>query len=317
MALIPYFSLPTIDLGPLSLQPFGILVATGVLVGAYVARKRAETLQIDEDHLRSLIGWVLVTGFIGAHVFDVLAYQRDKLAEDPLLLIKLWAGISSYGGFLGALIGFFVYTRKIGKIPVTPYADVIVWGGLVGFTFGRLGCAVVHDHLGRPAGDFFLAIDIPPEVAMQFPSVTQPGPHHDLGLYELIYLALFVIPVTFALTRKVKLVGLNLAIVSITYAAVRPFLDYFRFTETDPRYLGLTFAQWMSIVTMVAGIYVAVYLKRHGKSDKEWAAELAALPPKERRAPEKKPAPKSDKPRVPAAKAKSPAPASKKKKKKK
>lgn len=302
MTSLPYFTLPSIDLGPLSLQPFGILVATGVLVGAYVARKRAETLQLDEDHLRSLIGWILVTGFVGAHIFDVLAYQMDELKEDPLLLIKVWAGISSYGGFLGALIGFFVYTRKIGKIPVTPYADVIVWGGLVGFTFGRVGCSVVHDHLGRPAGDFFLAIDIPPEVAANFG--VQPGPHHDLGLYELIYLALFVLPLTWAITRKVKTVGLNIAIVAITYAAVRPFLDYFRFTETDPRYLGFTFAQWMSFVTIVGGIYMITYLKRYGKSETEWASELAALPPKHRREPEKKPVPKADKPKSPAKKKK-------------
>lgn len=310
MASLPYYSLPSIDIpfpiwDKISLQPFGILVATGVLVGAYVARKRAETLKFDEDHLRSLIGWILVTGFIGAHLFDVLAYQMDELKEDPLLLIKVWAGISSYGGFIGALIGFFVYTRKIETIPVMPAADIIVWGGLVGFTFGRMGCAVVHDHLGRPAGDFFLAIDIPPEVAANFR--VQPGPHHDLGLYELIYLALFVLPLTWAITRKFKTVGLNIAIVAITYAAVRPFLDYFRFTETDPRYLGFTFAQWMSFVTIIGGIYMVTYLKRHGKSETEWATEMAALPPKHRPEPEKKPAPK-------AVKAKSPA---KKKKKKK
>lgn len=273
MSSLPYFTLPSIDLGPLALQPFGILVATGVLVGAYVARKRAETLNIDEDHLRSVIGWILITGFIGAHIFDVLAYQSDKLADDPLLLIKVWAGISSYGGFIGGAIGFFIYTKKIGKVPVTPYADVLGWGLLVGFTFGRVGCSVVHDHLGRPADDFFLAIDIPAKAAAQFQ--IQPGPHHDLGLYELIYLALFVIPVVFLVTRKVKIVGTNAALMIILYAAVRPFLDYFRFPSTDPRYAGFTFAQWMSVVTLGIGVALAVHLVRKGRSEKEWAAELA------------------------------------------
>jgi phosphatidylglycerol---prolipoprotein diacylglyceryl transferase len=307
LASIPYFSLPSIDLGPISLQPFGMLVATGVLVGAYVARKRAETLNIDEDHLRRVIGWILVTGFIGAHIFDVLAYQMDELKEDPLLLIKVWAGISSYGGFIGGAIGFFVYTKKIGKVPVVPYADVLGWGLLVGFTFGRVGCAIVHDHLGRPAGDFFLAIDIPQKIAMQMPTVQAAGPHHDLGLYELIYLLFLVIPVTYLITRKFKIVGLNAAIMIIMYAAVRPFLDYFRFTETDPRYAGFTFAQWMSIVTIGVGVALAVHLRRHGRTDLEWAAELAGPDSKASR-----PAPGKPPARPPKAQAQSP----KKKKKK-
>ena len=58
-------------------------------------------------------------GFIGAHVFDVLAYQPGRLSEDPLLIFKLWQGISSYGGFIGGVFGFAVYIKKH-HLPVGP-----------------------------------------------------------------------------------------------------------------------------------------------------------------------------------------------------
>jgi phosphatidylglycerol---prolipoprotein diacylglyceryl transferase len=258
--VIPYIELPSIPLWKLTLQPFGILVATGVLVGAWVGRKRAAALGLSDDHLRSLAGWMVVLGFIGAHVFDVLAYQQDKLADDPLLLFKLWIGISSYGGFIGAFAGFLIYWKKTRIAPI-PYADAAVWGGVVGFTFGRLGCSVVHDHLGKPAGDFFLAVDVPARVAAAREEITAAGPHHDLGFYEFLYL-LVMIAVLYALTRRRRPVGFNVAFVLIAYAVVRFFLEYLRLEHTDPRYVGLTFAQWVSVAAVGAGVYLMAHLYR-------------------------------------------------------
>jgi prolipoprotein diacylglyceryltransferase len=132
----------------LPIQPFGIIVATGVLIGAEVMRRYALKRGVDEDDLRSLTGWVVVTGFLGAHLFDVLAYEHDKLAKDPLILLKVWDGISSYGGFLGGAMGwwFYVWWKRL-----TPgmWADATVIGLLLGFSIGRIGCTLVHDHIGR------------------------------------------------------------------------------------------------------------------------------------------------------------------------
>jgi prolipoprotein diacylglyceryltransferase len=65
---LPYFHLGSI--GPI--QSFGVIVAVGVLIGAGVLRRYGEWHGISDDHIRSLTGWVTVSGFIGAHVFDVL-----------------------------------------------------------------------------------------------------------------------------------------------------------------------------------------------------------------------------------------------------
>ena len=42
--------------------------------------------------------WVIVAGFIGAHVLDILMYEQDRLAnEGPSLLLKMWDGIEAAG----------------------------------------------------------------------------------------------------------------------------------------------------------------------------------------------------------------------------
>ena len=269
---LPYFDVPTLNLG-LEIQPFGMLVATGVLLGAEVCRRYAIKYGVDDDDLRKLTGWVVVTGFIGAHVFDVLAYQREEFGEDPLLILKLWHGISSYGGFIGGamgLTGYIWYRRfRTGLM-----FDIIGCGLILGFTIGRIGCTIVHDHIGA-ATDFALGFDYPwkalydRRLLAEFPGVVQGmvTRAHNLGFYELMYLIpVNVLVLSLAFKRKKPLPAGFLAVLTAgLYAPVRFFLEYLRLSSSDPRYVGLTFAQWMSIVVFGLSTYAAIKLIQNGK----------------------------------------------------
>lgn len=255
LGALPYVTLPNIDLGPVSLHSFGILVAIGVLVAAWVGRLRGKQLGVDENDVRVLTGYLLVCGFIGAHLFDVFFYQWDKMVDDPILILKIWDGISSYGGFLGAAVGFALFC-KVHKVerPLV-YADITISGTLPGFTFGRMGCASVHDHLGstlEQGESFPLAIEL--KAGTTWPDGT-PVLQHDLGLYELVFL-LMLIAVVAVITRMGKRtpVGFIPGFVAVVYGLVRFYFDNFRPESTDPRHLGFTFAQWISIATVVIGL---------------------------------------------------------------
>jgi phosphatidylglycerol:prolipoprotein diacylglycerol transferase len=254
---LPYFTLP--ELGPF--KPFGILVAIGVLLGAKFIHRRVERLGLNTEHARGLIIWSTVIGFIGAHVIDVLAYQMDDLKRDPLLLIKIWAGISSYGGFIGGTVGFFIYALRH-RLPIAVWADTFVAGLLVGFTLGRLGCTIVHDHIGR-ATDFPLAMNYTEEVIRAHGYPIQPGLHHNLGLYEFVF-CLALVGVLFLLERRRWPPGTIVGAITLLYAPVRYLMDYLRLEITDPRYFGLTFAQWTSVLTAALGAFMLarVIIKR-------------------------------------------------------
>jgi phosphatidylglycerol:prolipoprotein diacylglycerol transferase len=273
---LPYFDIPTFDIpipfvGHLPIQPFGMLVATGVLIGAEICRRYSLKYGVDDDDLRKLTGLVVITGFVGAHVFDVLAYNRDEMAEDPLLMLKLWHGISSYGGFIGGGVGLAVvvwYKRlRTGLV-----FDTIGVGLILGFTIGRIGCTIVHDHIGA-ATDFSLGFDYPHaalearRLLGEFPGAGAITRAHNLGFYELMYLILVdILVLTLAFKRKKPFpAGFLAVLITALYAPVRFFLEFLRLSSSDPRYLGFTFAQWMSITVFGISLVAAATLIRKGK----------------------------------------------------
>jgi phosphatidylglycerol---prolipoprotein diacylglyceryl transferase len=265
-AALPYFAVPHLNVGlGLKIEPFGILVALGVLFGTRVLDRYAAWHRADEEHTRGLTWWVLVSVFVGAHVFDVVAYQWDKLVEDPLLLFKIWSGISSYGGLIGGSIGYALYVWWK-RLPPRLWADIAMVGMLPAFTIGRIGCTIVHDHPGSPTTSGF-GFDYPATFTSNLGYATAMR-LHNLALYELIYLLPINALVLWLAFRKSKRLpaGLLATLVGVLYAPVRFFLDYLRPTATDPRYASLTFAQWSSILTFGIAVYVAIRLFQNGQA---------------------------------------------------
>src|SRR5271165_4953265 len=107
--MIPYIHVPDMHIGPLPLHPFGILVATGVLVGSSIATRRARGLGYDLVKLNSFVTWMLVAGFVLSHFLDELFYHWDDVLKRPWILAMPWEGLSSFGGFVGALIGIVLW----------------------------------------------------------------------------------------------------------------------------------------------------------------------------------------------------------------
>jgi phosphatidylglycerol:prolipoprotein diacylglycerol transferase len=283
---LPYLHL-TFDL-PIPIQPFGVIVAIGLVIGAIPLRRYAEWHGVSDDHIRGLMTWILVTGFLGAHWFDVLAYQWDRIGEtttvppagwwpgwlpDGLwpsnwpLGLRIWDGISSYGGFLGGSIGFALYVWWK-RLPVPLFADIGVIGLLVGFSIGRVACAAVNDHIGAQVdpGEWyaFLAQDYPRKLNHGNLNDIYPGTSEyirawNLGLLELLYLIpvnLVVLWLAFRPSRRLP-AGFIAVLTGMLYAPVRFFLDFLRLEDSDPRYLGLTFAQWSSILAFGVTVYAA------------------------------------------------------------
>lgn len=273
-ALIPYIDPPSRTLadlpviGPLKLQVFGPLVAVGVILGYHRCLAFAKKRDIDEFIARDLMFWVLVTGFVISHWVSVLFYFPENVAENPLVLLMIWNGLSSVGGFFGALVGFFFYLRKM-KQPYLIYGDMLVFGMLAGFTIGRLGCSLVHDHKG----------DI---VDPSHPLAVGPWPGElingaavwrlDLGLLEFLYLvpiALFVhLVYDWTKTKPGRLAGL----ICLLYAPYRFFLDFMR--VGDKTYLGLTTAHYSTMALFAIGVYL-VFIRKLRPEDYAWAKDSA------------------------------------------
>jgi phosphatidylglycerol:prolipoprotein diacylglycerol transferase len=293
--MIPYIKVPDAHIGPLTLHPFGILVATGVLVGTTLTTRRARRMGYDLTRLNSFITWMLVAGFIGGHVLDELFYHWDKVIEHPYTLALLWEGLSSFGGFTGALIGIvlwkFFEVRSSGILfsirarakpqSILAFADLVLSVFPIGWIFGRAGCSTVHDHPGAvPAthefADTMLAVAYPspnPGVTEGPGALTKLGfvqlvhgqyPRYDLGLLELMFTV--IVAACFVLTWRRRLpVGSYVVATAFAYSPVRFAMDFLRIPESeqgDTRYAGLTPAQWCCVALFVYGVVTLAYMRR-------------------------------------------------------
>lgn len=274
MALIPFIDIPVLDLGPVDLQPFGILVAMGVLLGTWMGRKYSERNGLDEDTMRYLGIRVLVWGFLACHVFNTLFYEWERFQRDPLLMLKVWDGISSWGGVIGGGLALYLYTT-IKKLDRLAWADWAAYGAIGGWVPGRLACAVVHDHLGYPTS-FPLGVNFPPHKYPFDKASDVTIRAHDLGLYEFIYLVPLFFVIVLLERKKVRKPGLLLGVLAIGYSVPRFFLEFLRRPETDPRYYGLTFAQYACIIAVIAGYMLLKRTPRPGTPAKAESSEEQA-----------------------------------------
>lgn len=237
----------------LPIQPFGVLVAIGVLLGAKMAEWHAKREGIAPGAVADLITHVVLSGFVLGYFLNGLFYHPDTMAEvmrDPSLLFTRWLGLSSYGGFIGAILGAWLW-RWRRKAPLFPVLDSVAFGFPFGWLFGRLGCFVVHDHPGKVT-DFFLAVD---DYRVGLPPFE---PRHDLGLYEVFW-SLGCILVFAVLLRRPRPRGLYLALLPLLYTPIRFFLDYLRAPPAeggDMRYLGFTPGQYASAALLIVGLLV-------------------------------------------------------------
>lgn len=263
--MIPFVDLPPLQVGPLTVQAFGLTVAAAVIVGLAIARQRFTRFGLERSIGERMATWLLVGGFLGAHLFAVLLYFPSEVARDPWLLLRVWEHISSFGGmvggFIGAVLCLWLRFPRLTQSRRWAYLDVAAFVFPFSLALGRIGCALVHDHPGRVT-DFPLAVSLRSEQARNLisyvyaeqgnvlppPSTLSSLGFHDLGLYELIYLAAFVLPIFVLLDRKPRPVGFFFCAFALLYMPVRFGLDFLR--VSDATYWNLTPAQWTALCVL-------------------------------------------------------------------
>jgi phosphatidylglycerol:prolipoprotein diacylglycerol transferase len=293
--MIPNIYVPDLRLGSLTLHPFGLLVATGVIIGTWLATKRAKQRRLDLDKLNSFITWMLVAGFLGGHMLDQIFYHPQEVVKRPWSIFLLWEGLSSFGGFVGGLIGVILWKyfeavpliklpgftissvkRRPVAMPIMPFCDLILSVFPVAWIFGRSGCSVVHDHQGMkaPVGSWlsvaFGPLDPKLPTTHIGPIELRHGltPHFDLGLLEMMFTV--ILATMFALTWRRKLTtGSYIAAVALAYSPVRFAMDFLRVKDmenADPRYGNFTPAQWACIALFVFGLIMVRKIMQLRKS---------------------------------------------------
>jgi phosphatidylglycerol:prolipoprotein diacylglycerol transferase len=266
---IPYVQIPDLTLVPahafgafpaarIALKPFGTLVALGLYAGSSAALAYARRRAVSERVLTSFLTWIVVSSFFFGHVLDTLSYYPQQALRDPWSLLRLWEGLSSFGGFTGCVLGAFAW-RVWYRTPILPYADVVASCFPLSWTFGRTGCSIAHDHPGVHSSAWF---------AVRYPD----GGRIDLGLLELAITVPLMLVFLWLQRGRPRPWGFFAGVMCTYYAPLRFALDFLReragvsegglIAGGDARYFGLTPAQWGCLPLFAIGLALLVRLPR-------------------------------------------------------
>jgi prolipoprotein diacylglyceryl transferase len=248
-------------LGPLVVRWYGVLFATGFVIGFYIMRWMYVRERKPVADLDRLLIFLLVGTIVGARLGHCFFYEPAYYFRNPLAIPMVWkGGLASHGGTLGILIALVFYSRSRPGQPYLWLLDRVAVPTALTASLIRLGNLFNSEILGLPTEKPW---------AIVFARVDD-VPRHPAQLYESVsYLIIFgVLMVLYKRMGKDTphgfLVGLFLTLVF----GMRILIEFVKerqapFAETLPLSMG----QMLSIPMVVVGVALMVWSLRNGKKE--------------------------------------------------
>jgi phosphatidylglycerol---prolipoprotein diacylglyceryl transferase len=233
--------LPEIDIGPLTLQTFGICFAAAFLAAGAVVWRRLDELGKPVDWAYEMGFAALIGGLVGARLNFVIE-NYDSVKDDLLGNIFTGSGLVWYGGAIGGAVAVLLWAWWRGFLSLA-LLDVAAPALAIGYAIGRCGCQLSGD------GDYGKDWDGP--WAMAYPDGTEPidTPVHPTPVYETLAMGLVALVLWQLRDRLTN--GLLFALYLLLSGTERFLVEFVR--RNDDVALSLTQAQLISLVMMIAG----------------------------------------------------------------
>jgi phosphatidylglycerol---prolipoprotein diacylglyceryl transferase len=232
---------PEIDLGPLTLQTFGLMFGLGfIAAGAVIARRFVE-LGKPGDWAYEVAFCALLGGLIGARI-DFVIQNWSDVSDDLLGNLFSGSGLVWFGGVVGGAIAVLLWARWRGMLNLT-LLDTMAAPLALGYAVGRVGCQLSGD------GDYGKDWDGP--WAMAYPDGTVPidTPVHPTPVYETLAMGLVAIVLWRLRDRFAP--GRLFALYLLLAGLERFLIEFLR--RNEAALAGLTQAQLISVAMLAAG----------------------------------------------------------------
>ncbi|MDA2938251.1 prolipoprotein diacylglyceryl transferase [Acidobacteria bacterium AH-259-A15] len=251
-----------IDLGPITLHSYGLLLAAAFLVSIGLVSRLAK-----ESVLRNRawdLGFIIiVSAVLGAKLLLVLT-DLDGYLQRPsrLLSLEFWqAGGVYYGGFIGAVVGIAIYIWRSPDLKFLTVADAAAPAIALGQSIGRLGCFAAGCDYGKPA-NLPWAVTFTSEYAHKYIGVPIHVPLHPAQLYESLT-TFFLFWVLLWIYKNKRFAGQVFCLYLVLYGVARFGLEFFRGDVDRGFVFGglLSTSQFISLLIFPAGIVAYFYFR--------------------------------------------------------
>ena len=242
-----------IELGPLTIRWYGLLIASAVLIGVSLSQYLAKRRNVDPNILGDLAIWLVIAAIPSARLYYVL-FEWKQYAQHPDQIIAIWnGGIAIHGAILGGTLAAIIFAR-LQKISVWQLADLVAPSLILGQAIGRWGNFFNSEAFGDPT-DLPWKLYIPLERRpLNFANYEY---FHPTFLYESLWnLMVFGILITLffrGLKGKPRLkVGTIALVYMVAYSCGRVWIEGLR---TDSLMIGpLRIAQIVSLTAITLGL---------------------------------------------------------------
>ena len=249
--------------GSLPIFWYGILIAVGIGLGAFVAGREIERRGYSSDDYYNGLLITVIAGYLIARLGFVI---QDSLSgrgsyETVWDIINIRAGgVNILWGFAGAVFVGFWFARR-NRLSVWDYADVAGLTILLAQGIGRWGNFINQELYGPPTNSGWgLLIDTVYRIAPYNDLATYPETtrFHPTFLYESVALLLGFALLMFINYRYRETLkpGVLFGIFLIWWGGHRAWLEFFRPDQPNIGNTPLTYSMLLAVAIALGGVYV-------------------------------------------------------------
>lgn len=233
--------------------------AAMILLSVFIAKKRGK---IPSEDIFFMLLFAGIGCLIGAKLLYIIisvdVYWQPELSLSENLenwyIILTQGGLVFYGGLIGAFLGAFIYTKKY-KLPIIESIETVVPAVPLFHAFGRVGCFLSGccygmEYDGLCSVTFTHALAAPNNVSLFPTQMTE-------AIFNTI-LCIILCIIYFKKPRK----GIVSGVYLISYSVMRFVLEFFRGDIIRGEAWIFSTSQWISFLTLAAGIFMVLYKGR-------------------------------------------------------
>jgi prolipoprotein diacylglyceryl transferase len=257
LASIPSPSSGSIDVGPLELHAYGVMLLLGILAATFLTGYRWSRRGGDWDLVFRVAMWGVAGGVVGARLYH-LATSWNEVPDEWWGPFAIWeGGLGVWGGIAGGVLVGAVVVKRAG-VSVLEFMDVAAPGLLLAQAIGRLGNYFNQELFGEPT-DLPWGLEIDPVNRPE--GFADSATFHPTFLYELGWNLIGVAVLLWVDRRfRIKPPGL-FALYVAWYTFGRTFEELIR-VDPSKEYLGFRLNFYVSVALFIAAVATFVWAQR-------------------------------------------------------